>query len=333
MDYVAIICAAVIIICAFVLSAAVRDYKYRTMYPKKYTVKKELFDGANGGNRIHFLNTGSSDAILIESEGHFALVDSGEDTDNPRNLPGLELPGFEKEVLEYIKSVASDDDGKVVLDFIVGTHAHSDHIGGFDTIISDDNITVKKAYLKPYDQTRISDYEVKEWDNQEVYDQMINALNADDVEIISDIPEEDFRFGAFTCKFYNGKIYKGNKKRGENENSLGLLLSCAGSKAFLAGDINNFDGTEDEIGQKIGKVNLLKFGHHGYGGSTTAGFIKALMPAIGILTNYSINKLNKPAKKSVVNISKTAVYSTGDNKGLIANFTNNGIVLTNGIMG
>ena len=101
----------------------------------------------------------------------------------------------------------------------------------------------------------------------------------------------------------------------------------------MAGDINNIDGTEDEIGGEIGKVDLLKFGHHGYDESTTTAFVEALMPDIGILTNKSLfYSLNSQAKRDVVNISKTAVYSTGENGGIIANFTDSGIVLTNNIM-
>jgi hypothetical protein len=40
-------------------------------------------------NAVHFLPTGSSDAILLESDGHFALVDCAEDSDNPRVFPEL----------------------------------------------------------------------------------------------------------------------------------------------------------------------------------------------------------------------------------------------------
>lgn len=54
-------------------------------------------------DRIHFLNTGSSDAILLESDGKFAMVDAGEDNDNPRGFKSLDLEGYEDRVLEYIK--------------------------------------------------------------------------------------------------------------------------------------------------------------------------------------------------------------------------------------
>ena len=44
----------------------------------------ESIDLSTHGDRIYFLNTGSADAILIESNGKYALVDGGEDSDNPR---------------------------------------------------------------------------------------------------------------------------------------------------------------------------------------------------------------------------------------------------------
>ena len=65
-------------------------------------------------DRIHFLNTGSSDAILLESDGHFAMVDAGEDTDNPRAFDWLNLPGFEEEVAAYLKAHAADENGRAL---------------------------------------------------------------------------------------------------------------------------------------------------------------------------------------------------------------------------
>ena len=106
-------------------------------------------------DRIHFLKVGTSDAIVLESDGHFAMVDAGEDTDNPRGFANLELEGHEQEVLAYLKEHAAGKDGKVHLDFVLGTHAHSDHIGGFDTVILDPDVFVSRAYLKEYDSSKI----------------------------------------------------------------------------------------------------------------------------------------------------------------------------------
>lgn len=317
---------------AYALPRAALELKYTVAYPMRRRLRRERFNYINGGDRIHFLNTGWSDAIIIESNGKFAMVDCAEDTDNPRNFPHLVYKGFEQEILRYLKKHASDENGRVTLEFIVGTHAHSDHLGGFDTVIADPDVTVKKAYLKPYDASRINDYEVTEWDNQEVYDQTVEALNSKNVEIVSEIPDDIFDFGNFKCKFYNTEIYKGDKKRGENENSLALYLTCKGKSVLLAGDVNNIEGAETEIARQIGKVDLLKVGHHGNPESTTTEFVRMVMPDIGIMTS-NIYGLNKQAKKDLTNISETSVYGTMNENGIIATFTDNGIVLTKNIHG
>lgn len=166
-------------------------------FSKCYNILSSKNELSENMDAIHFMSTGTSDAILLETDGKFALVDSGEDSDNPRGFEDLELDGFEDKVLDYLKKTAGDENGNVVLEFVVGTHAHSDHIGGFDTIISDPQVTVKKAYLNVYDQSQITDFEVEEWDNQEVYDQMVNALKSKNVPIISDIDDAPFTFGNF----------------------------------------------------------------------------------------------------------------------------------------
>ena len=72
----------------------------------------------NKGNRIHFLPV-LGDAILLESNGLFALIDGGEDSDNPKGLAALDYPGYEQLVIDYIKSVAGDENGKVTLEFVI----------------------------------------------------------------------------------------------------------------------------------------------------------------------------------------------------------------------
>lgn len=84
---------------------------------------------------IHFLNTGHSDCIILESCGRFAMVDAGEDSDYPADMPWLKYKGYEDVVCNYLLKNCANAGGKVTLDFVVGTHAHSDHIGGFDTVI------------------------------------------------------------------------------------------------------------------------------------------------------------------------------------------------------
>lgn len=308
----------------------VQTSTYKKLQPT-FDFKAETFEAKNGVDRIHFMNTASSDAILIESNGRFALVDAAEDSDFPADKPNLEYTGYEERVLEYLKAHAAGADGKVVLDFVVGTHAHSDHIGGFDTIINDDDVIVKKAYLKEYDSSKIKAYEIKEWDNQEVYDQMVNALKAKNVEIISDIPDEPFTFGDFEIKFFNTGYEEGTKKIGENDNSLAIRLTKAGKNVLLSGDMDNISGDEKRLADDIGKIDLLKSAHHGYALSSSYGHIKKINPDVVVVPN-TVKKVYPNVMWNYTMVAKAPVYATVENNGIIAEITDSGeFVFTNNI--
>ncbi len=269
------------------------------------------------GNRIHFLNTGGSDAILLESNGKFALIDCAEDSDNPRGFEDLEFKGYEDLVVDYVKQVAGNDEGKVYLEFILGTHSHSDHIGGFDTLILDEDIEIGKAYLKEYDESKIMKKEVTKWDNKEVYEQMVNACKTRGVEVISDLPEDEFYLGEMKIKFFNTD-YTDKTNIGENENAVGTLVEVDGQKAFLAGDINNMIGTESDIKDEVGKVDLLKAGHHGYIFSSTPFFLYTLRPELVIVTNDTSVSNWRP-RMSMTAMGST-ILGTVNYNGIIVDF-------------
>lgn len=273
-------------------------------------------------DRIHFLSTASSDAILLESDGRFALIDCAEDSDNPRGFEELAYDGYEDAVVDYLKANAADENGKVHLDFIVGTHSHSDHIGGFDTIIAESIVSIDRAYLKSYNESKIIDYEVDKWDNREVYNQMLDALNEKDIPVISNIDDTPFLFGNFTLTFFNTQD-SNEKKVGENDNSLGLLIEKNGAKIFLAGDINNLNGDEERLAPLIGKVDLLKVGHHSYSGSTTTPWLKTLDPDICVVTN-DYESTDKRTLRRITRISNSVILVTGQENGVVAEVKDDG---------
>lgn len=272
-------------------------------------------------NFIHFLNTGSSDCIIIESNGHFAMVDAGEDSDYPANKPHLNYPGYEEAVCDYLLKKCASSDGTVTLDFVVGTHAHSDHIGGFDTVINHPKINVKKAYLKPYNEKDIFIYERLSWDNTEVYEQMKNALIKNNVEIVEAFDELKTTLGDFKVTFYNGKYKKRLVKYGENVNSVVTLLECNGFRSLLAGDLNNKDFDEYRLAEKIGKVDILKVGHHGYPFSSSRKWLKTLSPKYSVVCNFE-KKIYPHIKHRLVDEISTKLFCTADLNGVKFDFNN-----------
>lgn len=281
--------------------------------------------------RIHFLNTGHSDCIILESQGKIAMVDAGEDTDFPADKPNLNLPGYEKEVVDYLLKNFSDEKGKVNIEFVLGTHCHSDHIGGFDTVINHPDINVKTAYLKSYREEDIFIMERKRWDNTEVYDQMLAAIRANNVERIGAFDDLEITLGDFKIHFFNGAYRKRNRKLGENINSVVTLVSLGNIKAVLAGDLNYKDGDERKLADKIGKVDILKVGHHGYFGSTSFYWAKKLSPQYSIVCNR-LRAVYPDVRYKLLKVAKSGIIATADCNGVITEISEDRITLVRDIM-
>ncbi|MDR1409322.1 MAG: MBL fold metallo-hydrolase [Oscillospiraceae bacterium] len=273
-----------------------------------------------GGDKIHFLNTGAGDAILLESEGHFALVDCAEDTDNPKSAPKLALPGYEKYVLSYIKRVAKDVNGKVQLDFVLGTHCHSDHIGGFDTLFLDPDITVGKVFLKKYIPEGKNSTE-RSWDNKEVYQQMVDAANKRGFELIQTLPTESFGLGKMKITFYNTEDRKAISG-GENDNAVGTLVEANERRVFLAADMNNWSGDEKRVAKQVGQVDLVKAGHHSHFGSGSVYFGMGLRPQYLVVTNTKAHLINLA---NYALFARSEIFTMGETGGLIAQMRTDGI--------
>ena len=225
----------------------------------------------------------------------------------------------------------SDENGNVNIEFVLGTHCHSDHIGGFDTVINHPNIFVKTAYLKPYNEQNICRFERVRWDNTEVYNQMLDAIKKNNVELVDEFDEIKTVLGDFNIEFFNGKNRERKIKFGENVNSVGTLVTIGKSRAFLAGDINYKAGDEKRIADKIGNVDLLKVGHHGYLYSTSFYWVKKLMPKIAIFCN-EMKGVYPDVKYKLKNISHSKLYATVDSNGIIACFDGENIVVKENIM-
>lgn len=299
-------------------------------YVSEINIKDETFTQATDVDRIHFLNTANSDCILIESNGHFALVDSGEGNENPRRK--TEYKGFEQEVLAYIKKVAANKDGKVTLDFIVATHMHYDHAGNFISIINDESIKINKAYIKEYTEKQLQNLDKENWGNGDLYRNIIKALNNKNIPIIHNIPSAPFDFEDFNCLFVNGKTPENLSSKKENANSIGLKLTKGEKSAFLSADITADTGVEELCINEIGDIDLLKIGHHGYFGSSSIKFLKAVKPEIAICTNY-IGKIYPNVKWNLTMVAHAPIFSTEHRNGIIATFTDtNEIIMTQNIM-
>lgn len=146
---------------------------------------------------------------------------------------------------------------------------------------------------------------------------MVEALQAKNVPIISEPSDQPFRFGNLTLTMVNTTDPVSSKKVGENDQSLCLLVEKNGTRVFLAADLDNYSGDESRLAPQIGKIDLLKVGHHSYGGSSSAKFIRTLSPTTCVITNR-FESMDRTTLARIERICSPAFYSTGKENGVLA---------------
>ena len=95
--------------------------------------QREMGNEAGTDLRVHFIDVGQGDSTLVEKDGHFMLIDAGERDQGEVVASYLEKQGVKK------------------LDYVIGTHPHSDHIGGLETVIR--KFEVQKVLLPEKEHT------------------------------------------------------------------------------------------------------------------------------------------------------------------------------------
>ena len=78
-----------------------------------------IVDANAGQMSMTAIYAGRGDCILMESEGHYMLVDSGVNTET-------------ENIVTYLKSL-----GISKIDYVVSTHPDGDHVGGFARIFKE----------------------------------------------------------------------------------------------------------------------------------------------------------------------------------------------------
>ena len=261
-------------------------------------------------SRIHFISTGSSDAIIIESKGHFGLIDASSPYNDGTPWSSSISSNSVQHVIDYLYSL-----GVNKLDFIVATHSHSDHIGGMVQIANKYVNKNTKYYYKTYIDT-LEDYETN-WDSRSYYQRTMNVMKNIGVNLQEVTNKEPtITIGDFTIQLLNTAVpraneYSNGKVIGENKNSIVEYITYKGKyKTLLASDMERED--EMDVANKIGHVDILKAGHHSYFSSTSYPFINKLTPKTIVITNKEIYKTFLPMSYYLQQVYGTKIYPTGN---------------------
>lgn len=205
----------------------------------------------NPGIRITFFDVGKGDAILIETERHSVLVDSGYDDTSEIILDYL----AEKEIQR--------------LDYMILTHFDKDHVGGADRIL--EAVEVSEV-LQP-------DYE----SDSKQYLQYQETMKDKDMQPRLVVKTERLALDGADFLIYPPQ----QAEYGTEDNDFSLVISMKyESRSFLfAGDCEE-ERLEELLGQaEFGlSHDVLKVPHHGREEKNTVEFLRAVSPRIAVFT-------------------------------------------------
>ncbi len=220
------------------------------------TPKTEYFSVTDGA-QVHFIDVGQGDSeLIILPDGKTMLIDAGE------NSCG-------KKVAEYISDL---DISKI--DFLVGTHPHSDHIGGLDTVINE--FDIGDIYMP-----RVST-------NTKTYEDVLEAISAKNLKIKSAVKGKViYQTDDVFIEILGPEIID---EENLNNCSVIVKLTYKGKSFLFPGDAEK----EAERNLENTDADVLKVGHHGSSTSSSEEFIKRVSPEYAVISLGKNNEYGHP---------------------------------------
>lgn len=225
--------------------------------------------GTGQGLTVHYIDVGQGDSILAGSDGHYMLIDAGENDQADT-------------VVSYLKQA-----GVTSLDYVIGTHPHSDHIGGLDKVI--DEFTVGKVILPPVEHTT------------RTFEDVLNAVSNKGLKITKPVPGSTYTLGCASFTIVAPVKDYGNDL---NNWSVGIRLTYGSNSFLMCGDAESQAESDMlERGMPL-KADVLKAGHHGSSTSTSSVFLKAVSPSYVVIQCGKDNSYGHPHKETMEKLEK-----------------------------
>lgn len=209
--------------------------------------------------RLHFINVGQGDSVLIQSGDRAALYDGG-----------VRSSG----VLQYLQAI-----GLTSLDLVIASHADADHIGGLIDVV------------RHYKPRFFMDNEIPH--TTRTYEDLLLAVEEAGSQVLEPTAR---RIGLGETDLH--VIPPPQKPSwGQNENSVGLVIEHGEFRAALTGDAEHQE-TQWWLAnypELLQPVDVYKSAHHGSPNGDTPSSINAFQPDVVVISVGRNNQYGHPA--------------------------------------
>jgi len=242
--------------------------------------------------KVHYIDVGQGNAVLIESAGEYMLIDAGT-TESSNKLA------------EYLKNV-----GVNTITYLIATHPHEDHIGGMKKILTDFSI---QNIIMPRKEATTKTFE-----------------NFIDLIIEKDIPVQEPKVkNSYKIGLADFSILGPMSSDYKDLNDYSVIVKLVyGEISFLfTGDATTVSETELlESGQDL-SADVFLVGHHGSSSSTKAEFLKKVNPSYAVISVGKDNSYGHPTQKVLDRLTPLNIqlYRTDISGSIVASTDGTGI--------
>ena len=214
----------------------------------------------------YFIDVGQGDCSLFVSGDETMLIDSGE--------------------YEYGDTVISFLEEKSIseIDYLVVTHAHTDHMGAMKDIIN--SIDVENVILSEVSDSAMS---------KRQYGEFLEAVDNSGAEVIVAEPDYTFSFGKAECRI----LAPFEVSQEENDNSVVMQITAGKTSFLMTGDIEKAVEKQILTNYPDLETTILKAAHHGSKTSSHDDFINTIKAKVGIISVGTNNSYNHPSAEVV----------------------------------
>lgn len=239
-----------------------------------------------GELEVHIIDVGQGDSILIKNSNKTVLIDAGE------NDKG-------KTVVDYLKSQNVKN-----IDILIGTHPHSDHIGGMDYVI--ENMNVNKIIMPKLPDELIP--------TTRTYTDVLQAVASKGLKITAAKPSLQYDLGGGATLKIIAPI---DEFKSLNEMSVVTRLDYGESSFLFTGDIEKYSEKSIVASNINIDVDVLDVPHHGSKGSSSNEFLSKITPKFAVISCGENNDYGHPHKEAVERIGEYCEINRTDLSGNI----------------